>query len=145
MISIDTNLLIYARVQSSGWHQAAAGFFETLHERRDVAIAELVLVEFYLALRNPVIVEPALNPREAVAECRLFRDHPHWALIESAEIMNEVWSEASKPQFARRRIIDVRLAKTLIAHGVTDFATANPKDFRNLGFSRVWNPVEEGT
>ena len=144
MISIDTNLLIYARVQSSRWHQVAADFIEALHERRDVAIAELVLVEFYLALRNPVIVEPALNPAEAVGECRLFRDHPHWALIENAEVMNDVWFEAGQPQFARRRIIDVRFAKTLIAHGITDFATANPKDFQGMGFSRVWNPLDSG-
>ena len=30
---------------------------------------------------------------------------------------------------------------TLLAHGVTDFATANVEDFEGLGFRRVWNPL----
>jgi hypothetical protein len=43
--------------------------------------------------------------------------------------------------FARRHIIDVRLAKTLQAHGVKEFATENTRDFEGLGFQRVWNPL----
>jgi len=41
-------------------------------------------------------------------------------------------------QFAFRRIIDLRLALTLRHHGVTEFATANEKDFQSVGFNRVW-------
>ena len=26
-------------------------------------------------------------------------------------------------------------------HGVTEFATANVKDFQGFGFTRVWNPL----
>jgi hypothetical protein len=48
---------------------------------------------------------------------------------------------AAAPQFARRRIYDTRLALTLRHHGVSDFATANVKDFEGFGFSRVWNPL----
>jgi len=44
--------------------------------------------------------------------------------------------------FARRRIYDTRLALSLIHSGVTEFATANPKDFAGLAFRRVWNPLE---
>jgi len=28
-------------------------------------------------------------------------------------------------------------------HGVTEFATANVKDFEGFGFARVWNPIEQ--
>ena len=45
------------------------------------------------------------------------------------------------PNFAFRRIIDVRLAATLRHFEVTQFATTNVKDFRGLGFSKVWNPL----
>jgi hypothetical protein len=31
---------------------------------------------------------------------------------------------------------------TLRRQGVTDFATANVKDFKGFGFRRVWNPLE---
>ena len=141
MISIDTNLLIYARVRSAPEHSRAAQFLDEMLQRRDVIIAELVLVELYLALRNPAIMQPALPPAAAVAECQLFRQHPHWALIENAEVMPAVWDQASRRGFARRRIIDLRLAKTLQAHGVTAFATANVKDFQGVGIERVWNPL----
>ena len=141
MISLDTNLLIYARVEANPWHEPARTFLQSLAENPDVVIAELVLVEFYLALRNPAIMATPLSAAEAVAECQWFRAHPRWALAEHAEVMASVWQDASGSDFARRRIIDVRLARTLLAHGVTEFATANLRDFQDLGFSKVWNPL----
>ena len=55
--------------------------------------------------------------------------------------MENVWKEASKSNFAFRRIIDLRLAHTLLHHGVTEFATSNEKDFKGQGFTKVWNPL----
>jgi toxin-antitoxin system PIN domain toxin len=141
MIGIDTNILIYARVAYSPWRSEAAAFLDGLRDNSQVVIAELVLVEFYMAMRNPAVISPPLGAVEAVAECQIFRRHPRWALVENAEVMNGIWSDAAQPDFARRRIIDLRLARTLQSHGVTDFATANVRDFENLGFARVWNPI----
>jgi hypothetical protein len=62
-------------------------------------------------------------------------------LSDNAEVMGAVWQDAAMTGFARRRIIDVRLARTLLAHGVTEFATVNERDFQGLGFVRVWNPL----
>ena len=141
MISLDTNLLLYARLAGSPAHAKARAFLESLADNPGVAISELVLVEYYLALRNPVLVDPPLSASAAVSECQFFRCHPRWQLIENAEVMEDVWQLASAKSFARRRIIDVRLARTLLAHGVDEFATANVADFKGLGFARVWNPV----
>ena len=47
MISLDTNLLIYARVEANPWHEPARAFLQSLAENPDVVIAELVLVDFY--------------------------------------------------------------------------------------------------
>jgi len=142
VIAIDTNLFIYAQVRGGPFHDASAEFLQEMSERSDVVLAELVLVELYLALRNPAIVDPALDAPTAGAQCEAFRRHPRWRLVENAEVMQGVWSAAVQPGFARRRIIDVRLAQTLQAHGVTDFATVNTKDFNDLGFRRVWNPLD---
>jgi toxin-antitoxin system PIN domain toxin len=143
MIGIDTNILIYARAASSPWHAAAVTFLEGLATNPDVVIAEFVLVEFYLALRNPAIFSAPLEADEAVAECGIFRHHPRWAVAEEAPIMDRVWKDTGQLGFARRRIIDARLAFTLQAHGVTEFATANVKDFQAFGFERVWNPLAD--
>lgn len=141
MIGIDTNILVYARVATAPFHAQAVSFLESLGDDPTVVIAEMVLVEFYLALRNPAILAPPLDAPAAAAECQILRAHPHWALAEHADVMEAVWRDAAVGGFARRRIIDVRLARTLIAHGVTDFATVNERDFQNLGFARVWNPL----
>lgn len=141
MIGLDTNILVYARVASAPLHAKAVAFIEQLAAEPGVVIAELVLVELYMALRNPAILEPPLDAAAAVAECQHLRAHPHWALAEHAEVMAAVWQDAAATGFARRRIIDVRLARTLLAHGVTDFATVNERDFQGLGFRRVWNPL----
>jgi len=34
-----------------------------------------------------------------------------------------------------------RTAFTLLRQGVKEFATANVKDFEDLGFAHVWNPL----
>jgi toxin-antitoxin system PIN domain toxin len=141
MIGIDTNILMYARLADSPWHQAAAKFLEGLGDNPDVVISEHVLVELYLLMRNEKVLSPPLSPSEAVRECRFLREHPRWRLVDSSDVMEDVWKRASVDGFPRRRIIDVRLAKSLQAHGVTDFATANTKDFADLGFTRVWNPL----
>ena len=57
--------------------------------------------------------------------------------------METVWSLARRSAFARRRIIDVRLALTLQYAGVTALATDNVRDFNGLGFDRVWNPLSQ--
>lgn len=141
MIGIDTNILLYARLAGNPLHERAKEFLEGQADNPDVVIAELVLVEFYLALRNPAIVDAPLSARAASQECQLFRRHPRWQLVENAEVMGKVWDMAAGRHFARRRIIDARLARTLLAYGVTELATANIRDFEEFGFARVWSPV----
>lgn len=143
MIGIDTNILAYARIGTSPLHQAAVRFLEEFGGNQEVVISELVLMELYLLLRNEKVLSPPLSASEAVAECHILRSHPRWQLVDSAEVMKEVWPIAANEGFARRRIFDVRLAKTLQAHGVTEFATANVRDFEDLGFQRVWNPLKD--
>jgi len=38
---------------------------------------------------------------------------------------------------------DIRLAKTLLYHGVDAFATRNLKDFASCGFARLFDPCAE--
>jgi toxin-antitoxin system PIN domain toxin len=143
MISIDTNIFVHARNQSAASHVAALKFVQSLAERDDVVICEFVLVELYLLLRNPAVFPAPLMPQQAVDVCEAYRSNPYWGVIESAPVMEAVWKAARKRDFARRRIIDVRLALTLRYAGVMEFATDNVRDFQGLGFRRVWNPLTE--
>jgi predicted nucleic acid-binding protein len=145
VLSLDTNLILYSANQSMRQHQAAIGFIDSLAERDDVVISELVLVEVYVGLRNQAIFANPATPADAVEFVQVYRNHPRWRLVgfphAGRQVHDALWRIASSPTFARRRIYDTRLALSLIDHGVTEFATVNTRDFQNLGFERVWNPL----
>lgn len=147
MISIDANILLYSYAASSPFHGAAKRFLEALAEREDVALSEFILAEFYLLLRNPAVLTHPLDAPAAAALITSYRKHPRWRTLgfppRSRELHDELWKQSATRDFARRRIYDTRTALSLIAFGVTDFATLNVKDFQNLGFKKVWNPIAE--
>lgn len=141
MISIDTNVLLYALNADCPEHGRARAFLDECRDRDDVVMAELVLVELYVLLRNPTVVGHPLSAPAAAAVCDLFRMHPTWALVENAPVMSDVWTIAARPRAARRRIFDARLALTLRYHDVRELATDNVRHFDGFGFERVFSPV----
>ncbi len=142
MISPDTNLLFAWLNRSHPAHPRATRWFEAQAGNPDLALCELCLVELYGLLRNDVLLTRPLGAAAAVETVQRLRHHPQWELLDyPGGLMEDVWTRAATPQFARRRIYDARLALTLRHHGVTEFATANVKDFARFGFTRVWNPL----
>jgi toxin-antitoxin system PIN domain toxin len=140
-ISFDANIIIYSLNTIIPEHDQARSFLLELSERDDVVIAEQVLVEVYLLIRNPVVFPNPYSSKDAAQVCESYRSNPHWRLVECMPVMREVWLHAAATAFARRRIIDARLALTLRAAGVTELATRNVKDFSGFGFERIWDPV----
>ena len=147
MLSIDANLLLYCYSEASPQHAGARQFIESLSAREDVALSEFVLTEFYLLLRNPAVLAKPLTAPAAVAVIQSYRQHPRWKVLGfppvSRELHTDLWQRAAAPGIARRRIYDTRTALALRAFAVTEFATANVKDFEGFGFVKVWNPVVE--
>ena len=142
MISVDTNVLLYALNSDTPEHCAARTFLEAHADDSDFVLSELVLVELYVLLRNPAVLRKPLGAEHAVAIISQLRDHPTWQLIDhQPEVMGEVWEAAGRRGFARTRIYDARLALGLRRHGVTDFATRNVRHFDRLGFRKVWDPL----
>lgn len=143
ILGIDTNLLLYSLNPASVWHPKAVEFlaehFGSSSAR--VALTDYVLTELYVHLRNPAVMAIPLTPREARNLVLSYFRIPNVMRIENAPIMDAVWNIAGSGHFPRRKIFDARLALTLRHGGVTDFATANVKDFQGMGFARVWNPL----
>jgi len=145
MLSIDTNLLFQALDRANSLHAPAANFLASLNDRNDVVISEFVLAELYQLIRNPVILESPVSAGAAVKICEEFRCHPNWQVVglpgDSREFHDAFWPKLAEKGFARRRAYDWRIALSLLQQGVTEFATANTKDFKDFGFKRVWNPL----
>ena len=145
MLSIDANILLYAYSVAAPEHQQALAFITTQSKNHDVALCEFVLAEFYLLLRNPAVLQKPLSAPNAVKVIQHYRQHPIWKTLGfppgSREVHAELWKKCASPGIARRRIYDSRTALCLRAFGVTEFATANVKDFEGFGFEKVWNPL----
>lgn len=145
MLSIDTNLLLYAYSEAAPEHDRALAFITSMSGSEGVALSEFVLAEFYLLLRNPTVLKKPLGAPDAARVIQSYRQHPRWKILgfppTSREVHAEFWQQAATPGLARRRIYDIRTALCLRAFGVTEFATANVKDFEGLGFEKVWNPL----
>lgn len=149
MLSVDTNILFYAANPAAPQHGPAVRYLRSLAANEDVVISEFILAEFYRLLRSPVVNPEPLTAPEAAALIQSYRRHPRWRLagfpLEGRALHDQLWEFAAAPGFAFRRLYDVRTALTLRRHGVTEFATANVKDFAGLGFRRVWDPLAEDT
>jgi toxin-antitoxin system PIN domain toxin len=145
MLSIDSNLLLYAFNNASPWHKAAHAWLTSIQREEDVAVSEFILAELYGLLRNPAVLKHPLPAAEAVEVIQTYRSHPRWRLIgfpaESRTLHDTLWQKAHASTFAFRRLYDVRSALTMTAQGVTEFATANVKDYESVGFRKVWNPI----
>jgi uncharacterized protein len=140
MIAFDTNILFPSLEPSHSNHERARDFLQQI-KGKEAALCEMVLMETYLLVRNAAVCTRPLDGPAAVALMRRLRSNPQWRLLDyPGALMDDIWEAAGQPGFARRRIFDARLAITLRSHGVTDFATANVKDFEGFGFSKVWNP-----
>lgn len=147
VISIDTNLLFFAYAEDRPEHSPAKAFLNGRLRAEDVVLSEFVLIEFYRLLRNPAVLTKPLSPGEAAKVIDAWRSHPHWQIAgfaaDSKQVHDDLWKHAGRAGFAARRIFDARLALVLRQFGVTEFATANVKDFEGFGFQKVWNPLEE--
>lgn len=145
MLSLDANILLYAFNMGCPQHQGADGYLRSLASSDDVAISEFILCELYVLLRNPSVVASPLTAAEAARVIGHYRRHPCWKLVgyppNSQRLHDQLWEMTAGRAFPRRRIFDARTALALRAFGVTDFATANVKDFQGLGFRKVWNPL----
>jgi len=142
MIAFDTNILFAALETSSPDHAAARAWLSTPPGDDEVVLCELVLLEVYTLLRNPTLCRKPLTGRQAVQAIQHLRQHPAWRLVDyDPSVADQIWPLAARDSFVYRRIFDARLALTLRHHGVTDFATCNVKDFQDIGFRKVWNPL----
>ncbi len=142
MLACDTNILFPALEASHPQHAVARAWLEARIDDDSFAVCELVLVETYTLLRNAVLSARPLSAAAAVDIIDNLRRNPAWIVLDypGPGLMEKVWNAARSAK-SSRRIYDLRLGLTLRHYGVRRFATANLKDFRGLGFEKVWNPL----
>jgi uncharacterized protein len=121
IISVDTNLLFFALAKDRPEHRSTTAFINSLQDREEVLLSELILVELYRLLRNPAVVSKPLSASEATEVVQIWRQHPRWKITgfppHSRDLHDTLWKLAAGSAFGYRRIYDARLALTLLQYG----------------------------
>jgi hypothetical protein len=141
--SLDTNILLYAINKDCAEHEPCAALVrKALGESEKWIIADQVWFELYRLLRNPAVLARPLEASAAAATISWYRNRSGWLHcawgIEMMGQLEGVWKNDS---FSARRSFDLILALTLRANGVREFHTRNIKDFEDLGFFDLSNPL----
>ena len=142
--SLDTNILVYAADEDASEHTAASIIVEAmLANPQDWLLADQVLFEFYRALRNPRIFHNPLGAREAALQVRFLHSESGVSRC-CYELGNwdGVFARLAEHSTRAARIHDIVLGITLKSNGVDRFYTRNTKDFQEIGFIELINPID---
>lgn len=142
--SLDTNILLYAANEDAPEHGVCKAFLQNVvADPGDWIIADQVFLELYRAIRNPQVMSCPLAAGDAVRHLSILRDEMG---IMHCGYSTECWSalmrQIGRDDFPSRRTHDAVLAATLMSHGVKTFYTRNTKDFADVGFQKLINPVD---
>jgi uncharacterized protein len=144
MYSLDTNILIYATNEDAPEHAKAQKVIaKLLATPNEWILADQVLLEFYRALRNPMVFE---NPASAPDAWRMINFYREEAGCQRCCFELEMWHQLElhlkSNRFEAKRTFDAVLAITLIGNAVQVLYTRNTKDFKGFGFRSIINPME---
>lgn len=141
MIAVDTNILVYAINRESDRHQESVRLLAELSGSPSWALPATVLLEFYAHT-----TERRLNPGPD-APGRTLRAIAAWTSAPGCHVLADplnIWDrvraliEASGVR--GQDVHDARIAATCIAHGVSEFWTADG-DFLAFPQLKVRNPL----
>jgi predicted nucleic acid-binding protein len=116
---------------------------DALSEPESWIIADQVWFELYRLLRNPAVLATPLGASDAADTVAWYRNASGWLHCAwECDLMPRLADFWKRDTFPARRSFDLVLALTLRANGVKQLYTRNTKDFDDLGFFSVSNPLE---
>lgn len=141
MITVDSNLLIYAYNLSTEQHDRAKRWWGlALNGTSAVRLAWSSIHAFLRVVTNSRIVDPALTSAEALTIVDEWLRRPNGAVLEPGPRYWQIFQQLVKDGGIRRdMIIDAHLAALSIEHNATLY-TADA-DFRRFPGLRVVNPL----
>ena len=143
MFVVDTNLLIYAAVRESPWHDRARHLVE---EWRSSAEAWLITwsvgYEFLRVLTHRAALRRPVTFADAWSFIESLRASPSFGILVETERHAEVVRELTRayPHVSGNRLHDLHIAALMREHGVVEIRTADV-GFHQFKFLRVVNPL----
>lgn len=145
MYALDTNLLVYAHNTASPLHTKAKAFIEAIMNKRDsegqlsICIPAQVLMEFL----NVITWHRLEAPLPLATATQIVQDYLDSGVLilypQPTQLITLL--DLLKSATTRKKVFDVALAATLKDHDISGLYTVNTKDFKELGFLDVKNPL----
>lgn len=142
MIATDTNILVYAHRRDSEWHRQARVSVETLATGHALwGLPWPCAHEFLAIVTHPRIYDPPSTMAQAIAQIDAWLASPVATLLTESQSHWEVLKrELSAGMVVGPMVHDARIAAMCLAHGVTEFWTAD-RDFSRFPALLVRNPL----
>jgi toxin-antitoxin system PIN domain toxin len=142
VISVDTNILVYAHRTDAPFHDIAARRLRALAEGRAVwAIAWPCLHEFLAVVTHPRIFDPPTPLTIALDTVEQWLEAPSLALLGETELH---WPELRRlvvtAKVSGPRVHDARVAAICRQHGVSELWSVD-RDFARFPELKVVNPL----
>lgn len=142
MIATDTNILVYAHRTDSEWHEQAWSGMRSLWEGRVTwGLLWPCIHEFIAIVTHPRIYSPPSTTGQAIDQVDAWLESPvvellaesdtHWTLLKDQLVAGRIRGPL---------VHDARIAALCIAHGVTEFWSAD-RDFSRLPMVPIRNPL----
>jgi predicted nucleic acid-binding protein len=128
-IFLDTNILVYANVSESPFHQAALEKIQNLYDTEiDLWISRQVLREFLMTLTRPqAFVNP--QPVAIVLERVRFFQTQFQVAEDTPEVTEQLLSLMTEIAIGGRQVYDANIVATMLVYGIRQLLTHNTSDF----------------
>jgi predicted nucleic acid-binding protein len=135
-VFIDTNVLVYADQPHAAFHTIARNALIAFEAAGDEQWISLQVIRDYLPVVtrvNPSAVERVpLSPQIAAVAAARFLDTFRIA-PDGLDVATRLLDLIAAHSVVGRRVHDVNIVATLLAHDITRLVTFNPRDFQVFG------------
>ncbi len=126
---VDTNVLVYATVESAPRHAEARAWMTRLQrEGFRLCTTPQVYREYLVVLTRGLIFEHAFDPDEALDALSAMR-LSFEEVLPASETLGTLLSLVRRYGVRGKRVHDAQIAALMLTHGVERLATYNTKDF----------------
>jgi len=128
-VFLDTNILVYANVAESAFHQVALQQIESYYDAEmEIWISRQVLREFLATLTRP---QAFINPRPIsilIERIRFFQTQFHVA-EDNFQVTERLLTLMEEIPSGGKQVHDANIVATMIVYGIPQILTHNTADF----------------
>jgi predicted nucleic acid-binding protein len=128
-VFLDTNILVYANISESSFHQVALHQIQNLYDTgMDLWISRQVLREFLMTLTRPqTFINP--QPISTVIERVRFFQTQFRVAEDTAEVTEKLLTLMSEIPIGGKQVHDANIVATMLVYKIPQLLTHNTSDF----------------